>query len=499
MIMSKISSSLKNEGFMVIDVGTGNVRVAIVSKAGDLLGIERDNMVYHKDSAYPEALYFSPNVIWAKIIDLIRKINFTISEKVEIIGVTASSQREGIVLLDDNGDAVIGFPNHDHRGREWENLVIQPQRVYELTGRRPSSLFSALKLVGTRERRSDVFQKTSSFTSISDWVQYQCSGVLGYEHAQASETLLYDVVSKSWSGELCNMFRLDPELLPPLHDSGTILGPVSSKFIEESGLPGHARVVVGGADTQLAIKSTGPSVGDIILVGGTTTPVVKITKNYLLDNKQRTWTGRHVEQNQFVLETNAGVTGLNFQRLKEAFYPNEGYEVVQEEVEAALEEGTVVNAVLGSLVAGEDNPITRGGFFFDVPVVTELTRGDFMCASLLDITCSIKENFDVLTELEQYDKDYVWACGGGFQSEVMRTLLSGLLGKKIRLREGYSQASVMGAWLICLEALSDDDNGYRLLNDFYIEDQHRDFSTQFENWKKTRGRLHIYNREEEQL
>src|SRR5690606_8533554 len=100
----------------------------------------------------------------------------------------------------------------------------------------------------------------------------------------------------------------------------------------ELGIAGNALVVVGGADTQLAIESMKPSVDDMVMVSGTTTPIIKIVGSYITDTGERTWTGRHTDDTNFVLEANAGVTGLNYQRLKEVFYPNEDYDVMESEV-----------------------------------------------------------------------------------------------------------------------------------------------------------------------
>lgn len=49
--------------------------------------------------------------------------------------------------------------------------------------------------------------------------------------------------------------------------------------------------------------------------------------------------------------------------------------------------------------------------------------------------------------------DFVWACGGGFQSKLLRQFIADLTGKKVLIREGYQQSSAVGAALICNEAL----------------------------------------------
>ncbi len=438
------------KGYLIIDIGTGNVRVAITNQSGEVLHLERDNVRYIKDELYPDAVSFKPDELWGQIITMAKKAIQHLPE-VSIQAITASSQREGIVLIDADGKSLIGLSNHDHRGREWEDIVEDKHFVYIATGRFPTSLFSALKLIGIKNRRPEIYNRSSKMLSISDWAQYQLCGIEGYEHSQASETLLYNVAKKSWSTELCEIFGIDAGVLPPLQSSGSILGKVLPKYAERLNLHPDTVVVVGGADTQLAIKSTQPSVDDIVIVSGTTTPIAKIVGDYITDDQQRTWTNRHIDADNFILEANAGVTGLNYQRLKEIFYPNESYDIIEKELAESTKSQCV--ASLGSLVAEEKSPITKGGFIFSTPVSHELTRAGFVRATLWDIACSIKENLEILCNVSGSSPDFVWACGGGFQSKLLRQFIADLTGKKVLIREGYQQSSAVGAALICNEAL----------------------------------------------
>lgn len=378
---------------------------------------------------------------------------------------------------------MIGLPNHDHRGREWEGQVPEKSRIYSIAGRYPSSLFSALKVIGIRERRPEIYRELNAIVSISDWAQVQLSGKVGYEHSQASETQLYDVEKKSWSKELCGFFGLPETILPPLHASGTILGNILPAIAKEMSISSEALVVVGGADTQLAIKSTAPAVDDIVIVSGTTTPIVKIVPEYICDRKERTWTNRHIDENSFILEANAGVTGLNYQRLKEIFYPNEGYDVIEKELAAVADSDCV--ASLGSLVADEKQPLTKGGFIFDAPVSHQLTRAGFVRATLWDIACCIKENYDCLTDMTPHKTDYVWACGGGFQSAMLRQFVADLIGRKIRVRSGFQQASVSGGIAICNEAM-DTPRGVDLSEEVIAPQANQRTIDLYHEWKSVR-------------
>lgn len=475
----------RKEVLLVIDIGTGNVRVAITDTEGRVLNVERDNVHYATDVAYPDALYFVPDKLWGQILRLTRMVMKAVPGAV-VWGITVSSQREGIVLMDADGHGFLGLPNHDRRGRQWEADVPDKSRIYTMTGRYPSWLFSALKVVGVKKRRPELYSQLKTIMSISDWAQYQLSGVMGYEHSQASETQLYDVARKSWSSELCSLFDIPQEILPPLHSSGTVLGRVSRRVANDMSISDDAVVIVGGADTQLAIKSTAPAVDDIVIVSGTTTPIVKIVPNYVCDAKERTWTNRHIKSEQFILEANAGVTGLNYQRLKEIFYPYEGYDVIERELASELNTRCVSS--LGSLVAGEKHTLSKGGFFFDIPVSHQLTRASFIRATLWDIACAIKENYDALTDVTPHHTDYVWACGGGFQSETLTQYIADLIGKNVRIRPGFRQASVSGGAAVCKEALNITHGNDEAFEVFAPSNRVATLE-QYNEWKKLRSDL----------
>ena len=473
---------MSKEAYLIIDIGTGNARAAVVSPGGELLGIQRENIIYHKDERYPEALYFDPAQLWEQVCR-IAAAAVVAAGGVRIVAVTSTSQREGIVLVDASGKALIGLPNIDHRGREWEEMIADKSRVYQLAGRYPTSLFSVMKVVGVRHRRPDLWERTAWFTSISEWIGYQLSGVAGYEHSQASETLLYDIERKCWSEELCNLYGVGPGLLPPLVDAGSVLGRLRG---DVAGVSPDALVVVGGGDTQLAVMSTNPFAGDLVIVSGTTTPVIRLTDRYVTDVHQRTWTGRHTDGGCFMFEANAGVTGLNYQRLKEIFYPNEGYEVIEKEL-GRLDHFQCV-ASLGSLLADERAPLTKGGFIFDAPVSHQLTRAGFVWATLWDIACSIFENYKTLNAVCEHGKDYLWACGGGMESATLRQMIAGLTGRKVLMRGNYRQSSAAGGAILCNRALGREEVVVGS-PDVVVPGSEVNYSQLYAEWKEMRTSL----------
>ncbi len=472
----------QKQAYLIVDIGTGNARVAVSTVDGELLSIKRENVHYETDPNFEDSIFFNPEDLWQQILKLSTAALAEAGE-VQVNAITATSQREGIVVVDQAGKSLLGMPNIDHRGRKWEVDLQDKDLVYNLSGRYPTSLFSAFKLVGVREVYPELFADIASVMSISDWIQFQFSGIAGYEHSQASETLLYDVEAKQWSKDLLAQFAIDEEILPPLKDAGTILGPIQAAVANTLGINPEAVVVVGGGDTQLAIRSMEPSANDVVIVSGTTTPIIKIVSSYEKDAEQRTWTSRHIDADNFILEANAGVTGLNYQRLKEIFYPNEGYDIIEKELEDATYSQCV--ASLGSLIADEEEPLTKGGFIFNAPVSHQLTRGSFVFAILWDIACSIYENYKFLCDVSPHSESYIWACGGGVESRKLRQFIANLFGKSIKIRDTFRQASVLGGVFLCNDALGVSNATPALFEEIFPQD-HEEFEKLYQEWRNAR-------------
>ena len=47
--------------YLLVDLGTGNTRVSLVSQKGEILGIRTFTNTYYRDSAYSDAQYFLPS------------------------------------------------------------------------------------------------------------------------------------------------------------------------------------------------------------------------------------------------------------------------------------------------------------------------------------------------------------------------------------------------------------------------------------------------------
>lgn len=432
--------------YLLADLGTGNTRVALVNAAGEILDLRTYVNRYYRDGLYEDAQYFLPAEWRENILQGCREL-CAAHPDVRVDALSSAGARQSFVLLDREGNGFYGLPNIDNRGRAFLDGVPDHGEVYRLSGKWASEDFGAAKLLGLRKKRPELYGRIWKLTSVSEWIAWIFTGRAVMEYSQASETQLYDIGKRAWSPELCAAYGVDPELLPELQAAGTAAGPILPEYREAFHLAPDAVFLLGGADTQTALRQTALDSGGIAVVSGTTSPVVSKLERPLYDPEQRVWLDADLGGERFLAETNPGVTGLNYQRMRRQLCPDIPYERLEELYRE--KDAFACTASFSSLLFHERRSLRSGGFFTRSPAAPELDRTDLLWAVLADIACSIQEQLSGLVRLTGNGGGPLLGCGGGFQSPALCQMLADLSGRELRLQDGFQQASVRGLCALC--------------------------------------------------
>ena len=432
--------------YLVVDMGTGNSRVGLVGADGTIWGIRNYENQYYKDKQYEDAQYFLPEEWEENLMNGCKELVKEFPEH-PVRAITSSGARESIVLYNKEGKTYLGLPNIDNRGREWMNEIEDQTFIYDKTGRWVTEDFPAAKLMGYRKKYPEEFEKITKITSLSEWVGELFCGRLVIEPSQACETQLFDIETREWSERLCKDYGIPMDILPEIAKAGDSLGKIKKEMADKIGLNEDVEFIVGGADTQIALKSVGMDVGDVAVVSGTTSPVATITDYKYYDKQERCWTDSNLGGDTYQVETNPGVTGLNYQKIKNFLFPDTSYEEL--ETEMAKQTEYLCTASFSSLYFSEKRSLKKGGFIMKSPFDATLKPIHLIWAVVADIACSIYVQYQSLCEMIRHDKDYILGCAGGFQSKMLCQHLADLTGKKLVVREGFSQASINGCLKIC--------------------------------------------------
>ena len=427
--------------YLLIDLGTGSTRAVLASSEGKTLAVHSFANTYYRDEAYPDAQFFLPAEWEKQLQECCARIKAEFPE-IRISAVSAAGARQTIILLDSSGNAFYALPNIDNRGREFMDSLPDPERIYPLSGKWATEDFCAAKLLGLRMRRPEIYRKIRKILSLSEWIAYLFTGTVCMEPSQACETQLYDIERKCWSDELCRIFGISPDFLPPLISAGESAGPIKKELSNYGIFTPDACFIVGGADTQAALLQTGIAPGDIAVVSGTTSPVCTLSEKIVRDSLQRVWVDANLGGNGYITEMNPGVTGLNYQRAKDLLCPDLSYEQLEKIYADKKDFGCT--ASFSSLLFYERRSLRHGGFFMRSPLDSAQDRTDMLWAVLADCACSIYEQLYRLAELTENHLDTLLCCGGGFRSPALCQMLAELSGREIRLKPGFEQATSAG-------------------------------------------------------
>ncbi len=464
--------------FLVIDIGTGNTRAAIVDSNKNIVKISRFTNSYTIDSAYANGQYFMPEEMYSKIVSAIKEVVKGGYEN-KISAVISTSARETIILFDKDGKAYYGIPNIDRRGEKWMNEVPNHDEIYNKTGKWVTSLFSAGKLLGLKKVHKDIYDKMHKITSLSDWVGAELTGEIKIEISHACETQLFDIHKQEFSNELCKMFGIDYNILPQTIKSGMVLGNLTQNALKLTGLEGNIPFIVGGADTQMGAYGAKVNYDECVIVSGTTTPVVKRVENILIDEKKRCWTDSFCRGEGYLIETNAGSTGLNFQRYKDNFLPDVDFKTLDEKLSEMNE--LKVFASFGTILFESAKSLKVGGFITPTPFPQNLDRFDLAYSIMLDMAFSISHQVKMLNEVTKNENDYLYACGGTMKSPLLPQLIANLTNKRIIIKKDYEQSTIMGCVNYCLDYFKEQDDGNEILKEYICQDDIK-MSEKFDAW-----------------
>lgn len=128
---------------------------------------------------------------------------------------------------------------------------LPPQRLYERNGLQRLPFTTLYQLLA--EADGPLLDRASTLLLLPDLLGWWLSGHVGAESTNASTTGLADVRTGRWAPDLVALARIDPALLPPVHDAGLVLGPLRAGLAERTGLGGAVLTAVGSHDTASAV------------------------------------------------------------------------------------------------------------------------------------------------------------------------------------------------------------------------------------------------------
>jgi len=322
--------------FLVLDAGTGSIRAIIFDTMGNQISIAQYEWDHIAEEGVSGSMGFDFKSGWELAKKCIREsINNAKIDPTEIVAVSASSMREGIVVYDSEKSELWGVANVDSRaGEEVAHLKKAFPSLegesYAISGQ-TFALSAAPRLLWLKKNRPALYEKAHSFTMISDWLLFKLSGELASEPSNAGTAGAFSLKNRDWDKsefEKCGL----KDLFVPIKESGEVLGNVSTQASDETGLSIKTLVVMGGGDVQIGTAGLGASnLGDAVVLGGSFwQQVVNIPNNANLSHDMLLRVNPHVVRGMSQAEGITFFTGLVMRWFRNSFGCGKSYGELEE-------------------------------------------------------------------------------------------------------------------------------------------------------------------------
>ena len=436
-----------------IDVGTGGTRAVLLDEAGRVLGTATAE---HAPMASPELGWAEqdPRDWWrAACVAIAECLTDAGATQAEISAVGLSGQMHGLVLLDAAGEvlrpALIWC---DQRTEEECRAITErvgAKRLIELTANPALTGFTLPKIWWVRAHEPEIWSRVRSIMLPKDYVRFKLTGARATDVADASGTLLFDVVNRRWSAEMLQASDLRAEILPEVLESPVVSGRVSKDGAAASGLREGTPVVAGAGDQAAGAVGMGiVEPGNVSATIGTSGVVFAATSKPVVEPKGRIHTFCHAIPGRWHVMGVTQGAGLSLRWFRDQFGGGASYDALMKE---AAEASAGADGLLWApYLMGERTPHldsnARGAL---VGLTAQHTRAHVIRAILEGVSFSLLDTFTIFQELSVPVKS-IRLGGGGARSSLWQQIQADIYGMPVDLvvaEEGaaYGAAMLAGA------------------------------------------------------
>jgi xylulokinase len=265
-----------------------------------------------------------------------------------------------------------------------------------------------------------------------DYVRFKLTGARATDVADASGTLLFDVVNRQWSSEMLQASDLRPDILPQVLESPEISGRVSKEGASASGLREGTPVVAGGGDQAAGAVGMGiVEPGNVSATIGTSGVVFAATSTPVVEPKGRIHTFCHAIPGRWHVMGVTQGAGLSLRWFRDQFCPGASYNDLANEAAAAPagSDGLLWAPYLMGERTPHLDPNARGAL---IGLTAQHTRAHVIRAIMEGVAFSLRDTFTIFRELG-VPVNSIRLGGGGARSPLWQQIQADIYGMRVDL------------------------------------------------------------------
>ncbi len=450
-----------NKYLMAIDAGTGSVRAVIFDTKGNQISVGQREWTHLEEIGVENSMSFDFTNNWSLVIECIKEaLNKAKIDSNEIIALSSSSMREGIVLYDKDGNELWAVANVDARASNEVKYLKEKfpkieEEFYESSGQ-TFALGAIPRILWLKNNRADIYEKVAKVSMIGDWILAKLSGVIASDPSNAGTTGIFSLENRTWENSQALKVGLKDDIFPPCYEVGTAIGYVTQKASLETTLSTKTKVVMGGGDVQLGSAGLGVvDIGDVAILGGSFwQQIVNINSSTKPPKDMSLRINPHVIPKQSQAEGITFFSGLVMRWFRDAFCDLEKLEAKNrnKDVYEILEE-KAKKVPVGSydIMPIFSDSMKYGKWYHAAPsfinlnIDSEICNKASMFRALEENACIVSSiNLEKVKSFTNLEFSEIVFAGGASKGKLWPQILADVTGCKIKIPK-VTEATALGA------------------------------------------------------
>ena len=443
---------------MAIDAGTGSVRAVIFDTNGKQISIGQREWTHIEEKNVPNSMSFDCNKNWNLTVECINEalVNGNINPK-DILSVSSTSMREGIVLYDNNGKELFAVANVDARANKEvkylkENFPEIEEQFYKESGQ-TFALGALPRIMWLKNNKPELYKKVTSISMISDWILYKLSGVIGSDPSNAGTSGVFSLENRDWLPNMASKVGIKDDIFPKTYEVGEVIGKVTNTT---SGLNSSTLVTMGGGDVQLGSAGLGVvELGDVAILGGSFwQQVVNMPSSTIPPSDMSIRVNPHVVSSQSQAEGITFFSGLVMRWFRDAFCDIEKIEAEKRGIDVyqVLEEkASKVPVGSNGIIPIFSDSMKYGKWYHSAPSFLNLSIDPEVCnrasmfRSLQENACIVSDiNLKKIESFSGIKTKTIVFAGGASKGDLWCQILADVTGCEIKI-PNVTEATALGA------------------------------------------------------
>ncbi|MHA9739140.1 xylulokinase [Robinsoniella peoriensis] len=440
-----------------IDIGTSACKIAVFEKNGTVIAAGTgDYPVYYPQPGWAEQ---NPDEWWAAVCETIKTLlERNHIDAQEIAGVGIDGQSWSAIPIDQDGNVLANTPIWmDTRAQDIcdrINREIGEENIFALTGNSLQPSYTTAKILWYKENLPQMYENIDKILQSNAFIAYRLTDALSHDMSQGYGVHCYDMKNGCWNDEMCEKMGIPRSFLPELVPSHQVVGTVTPKAAEKTGLAVGTPVVAGGLDAACGTLGAGViHVGETQEQGGQAGGMSICIEEYAAD--PRLIMGAHVVPGQWLLQGGT-VGGGGVMRWFEKEFAGYEREIADRVGKSSLDQLNEIaqetppgsdGVVFLPYMAGERSPIwdpNAKGVYYGLDF--NKTKGHMVRAAMEGVAFSLKHNLDIAEDTGAKVEE-LRAMGGSANSLLWTQIKSDITGKPIVVPSSDT-ATTLGAVIL---------------------------------------------------